>query len=119
MCNCKDQPEIVDISDIHSEFISTFKKLDIGNWVFLASCCDCNQLWVVEEWDKYQTSYAVKTSSKISWKEYNYDNLILDKIIENRGGLSDIQCKSAGCDQKQVKESVFCANHMYKSGIRA
>ena len=86
MCNCKLQPELVDISNSHKEFKSKLELLETGYWLFLMRCQECSQLWKVDEWDKYQQSYAVKISVQESWEKFDSTALIKEKIIENRGG---------------------------------
>lgn len=119
MCNCKEQPAVIDISNNHADFKSQLGQLDVGNWVLLMQCTDCKQLYKVDEWDKYQTCYAVKILSSEHWEAFDSDALIKDHMVQNRGGLSDEPCICAGCDIKQVKGSAYCVNHLFFSGTRA
>ncbi len=73
-------------------------------------CPTCKQLWKVDEWDKYQTFYAVKIASQENWEEFDSRSLIEEKIIKNKGGLEKEYCMIAKCINKQVKGSAFCAN---------
>ena len=119
MCNCIDRPVLVDISNEQSSFKGTLEKLEVGNWVLLMSCPECNQLWKVEEWDKYQVSYAVKVPSKENWEGFDSESLIRQAMIEKRGGLTAQTCMQSGCNINQVKGSAFCVNHLYEGGTRA
>ncbi|MFC6634296.1 metal-binding protein [Microbulbifer taiwanensis] len=119
MCHCKLQPNLVDISNSHTEFKSKLDQLEVGDWVFLMQCPDCSQLWKVDEWDKYQQSYAVKITDKESWKKFDCTALIKEKIIENRGGLTCALCQWSDCNSKQVKGSAYCVNHLWSMGARA
>jgi len=119
MCNCKQQPELVDISNNQTDFKGRLHQLEVGNWVLLMSCPDCKQLWKVDEWDKYRTCYAVKVPSQENWEAYDSESLVKEQIIKNHGGLTSDECLSAGCNLKQVKSSAFCVNHLYIGGTRA
>ncbi|AOS97372.1 hypothetical protein AUP74_03049 [Microbulbifer aggregans] len=119
MCNCKLQLELVDISNSHTDFKSKLDLLETGDWVFLMQCPECEQLWKVDEWDKYQQSYAVKISAKESWEEFDSTALIKAKIIENHDGLTSAECLWSGCTVKQVKGSAYCVNHLWSTGARA
>lgn len=119
MCNCKELPTLIEISNIYSDFKSNLKRLEVGDWVHLMECRDCSQLWKMDEWDKYQNIYAVKLSSKEGWQQYDNEPLIKEKMLQNRGGLSNQNCIWANCNLKQVKGSAFCINHLWQAGARA
>ena len=119
MCSCEEQPTLVDISNAHSDFTGKLKEIAVGNWVMLMQCPDCNQLWKVDAWDKLQSLYAVKIANDSEWENFDSEALIKERIIENRGGLTPLECMRSGCNQKQVKGSAFCINHLYETGTRA
>lgn len=118
-CTCSKQENLVDITRNHSAFKNGLEPVAVGNWVRLMRCSTCNQLWKVDEWDKYQELYAFKLQSAEGWEEYDSAALVKDKIIENRGGLEEAKCLMAGCSEKQVKGSAYCAHHLYETGARA
>lgn len=119
MCKCIDKPVLVDISNEHSAFKSSLEKLEVGNWVLLMKCPECKQLWKIDEWDKYQVSYAVKIPSQENWEDFDSEALIKQVMIENRGGLENQKCMQSGCYINQVKGSAYCVNHLYAGGTRA
>ena len=119
MCNCSEQPTLIDISNSHSDFKSKLNKLEVGNWVLVMQCPDCCQHYKVDEWDKYQTCYAVKIPSQDNWESFDRESLIKDQMVVNRGGLTNEPCMWTGCNLKQVKGSAYCANHLYSTGARA
>jgi len=82
MCNCKEQPALIDISNNHSDFKSKLNQLDAGNWVLLMQCPDCKQLYNVDEWDKYQTCYAVKIPSSENWEAFDSESLKKIKLFK-------------------------------------
>lgn len=118
MCNCKEQSELVDITKNHNAFQKNLKEVALGNWVKLMECPECSQLWKVDEWDKYQTLYAVKVPVKEDWENFDSVSLIKQKMVSNRGGLTETECMWAGCNKKQVKGSAYCINHLYETGAR-
>ena len=119
MCNCKEQPTLVDISNNHSDFKSKLNQLGVGNWVLLMQCRDCKQLYKVDEWDKYQTCYAVKILSSDNWESFDSESIIKEQMVQKRGGLTNDPYMWSGCDIKQVKGSAYCVNHLYSGGARA
>ena len=119
MCDCNKKTKIVNISSGYNDFIEHMDDIDFKDWLLLKQCRDCRQLWIVDEWDKYQSLYATKVQSEINWKESDRDSLIKEQIIINHGGLADDSCMWAGCKNRQVKGSAFCIEHMYEQGIRA
>jgi hypothetical protein len=119
MCNCKEQSTLVDISSCHADFISSLNQLDVGNWILLLSCPKCHQLWRVDDMGKYEAYYAVKIPSQENWKAFDVESLIKEKMIENRGGLTQNYCMWTKCDAKKVKGSTFCVNHLWVTGSRA
>ncbi|MBQ0806996.1 MAG: hypothetical protein KBT55_03405 [Porticoccus sp.] len=119
MCNCKEQPVLIDISNNHSDFKSKLNQLDAGDWVMLMRCPDCAQFYKVDEWDKYQTCYAVKISSSQNWESFDSVSLVKEQIVINHGGLTSEPCMWSGCETKQVKGSAYCVNHLYSGGTRA
>ncbi|NVK88869.1 MAG: metal-binding protein [Gammaproteobacteria bacterium] len=118
-CTCIKQESLVDITRNHSAFKKNLDPVAVGNWERLMRCPVCNQLWKVDEWDKYQDLYAFKLQSAEGWEEFDSVELIKNKIIENRGGLETASCLMAGCVDKQVKGSAYCAHNLYESGTRA
>ena len=94
-------------------------QLDVGDWVLLMQCPDCKQLYKVDEWDKYQTCYAVKIPVSENWVSFDSVSIIKEQMVKNRGGLTNDPCMWSGCEIKQVKGSAFCVNHLYSGGTRA
>ena len=82
MCNCKEQPILIDISNNYSDFKSKLNQLEVGNWVLLMQCPDCNQFYKVDEWDKYQTCYAVKIPSSENWESFDSESIIKEQMVQ-------------------------------------
>jgi hypothetical protein len=118
MCKCKDFGALVETSNSYNAFTEDLELISYGNWIKLMKCSICSQLWVVEEWDKYQAVHAVKISSDLNWESFDYSQQIKEKMIENRGGLGTNRCVHAGCSNMQVKASAYCIHHLYETGER-
>jgi hypothetical protein len=119
MCNCKDLPDLLEISNCHAEFKARLSQIKVGNWVLLMSCPSCGQLWKVDEWDKYQNCYAAKISTQENWESFSTEELIKAQIVKNHGGFTNEKCMWSGCSVNQVNGSAFCVNHLYAGGTRA
>ena len=113
MCNCKEQPALIGVSNNYVDFNSTLNQLDVGNGVLLMSCPDCNQLWRVSEGDKYEACYAEKISTPDNWEAFDSVPRIKAKMIEDRGGLTERYCMWSKCDKKQVKGDTLCIDHLW------
>jgi hypothetical protein len=118
MCNCKEQSELIDISGDHEDFKAKLKEVDTGDRLLLMSCPDCNQLWKVDNWGDYEPCYAVKILTPENWVDFDSDELIKNKMIENRGGLSGKYCLWSKCEDKQVNGETLCIEHLWKTGTR-
>lgn len=119
MCNCKELPTLVEISNSYVDFKLNLNSLEVGDWVHLMECQDCSQLWKLDEWDKYQNCYAVKLPTKEGWQQFDSESLIKEKMLENRGGVTNQNCIWANCNLNQVKGSAYCINHLWQTGARA
>ena len=119
MCDCRTLPELIDITNRYSSFTKELDQIDSGDWILLMQCKSCKQMYRVDVWDKLQTIYALKITSEENWKTAKSENLIKERIIQNRGGITEDNCVWKDCDEKQVEGSAFCVNHIYSSGVRS
>ncbi|TEW47648.1 metal-binding protein [Psychromonas algicola] len=115
MCDCNEQENVIDITNNHKAFQNGLIALDFGNWEKLMECSECGQLWKVSEFEKYQTLYAVKVPDLNDWEDVG-DALIKEKIVQDRGGITEQECMFSGCEHKQVKDSAYCIDHLYETG---
>lgn len=118
-CSCAQQDALVDITDGYPRFAERFDLVATGNWVKLMRCPTCGQLWKVDEWDKYQTLYALKIAHQEFWESADATSLVKDRMVQNRGGLSDDKCMWQHCKLKAVRGSAYCVNHLYDTGARS
>ena len=98
--------------------IGRFDELESGDWVRLVHCRRCGQLWSVDEWDKYQTQFAVRIPQREGWQEFDTTPLRRQYLIQSRGGLTDERCIWQSCEQRRVRGVVYCADHLYQTGAR-
>jgi len=115
-CECSQLSDIVKLDD--QSTIGGFEELEMGDWVRLVRCPRCGQLWSVDEWDKYQTRFAVRILQREGWREFDAMPSRRQYLIQSRGGLTDEKCIRLGCEQRRVRGVVYCADHLYQTGAR-
>lgn len=118
MCQCTKLPELLYLESKPDGFDSTLVELSVGNWVKLFRCEECNQLWRIDEWDKYQTQFAAKVPDIETWESYDTTQFQKQLLLQSRGGLSNSICNWACCEKPAVKGVVFCVDHLFESGAR-
>lgn len=67
-CDCDDQPAIRRIDGTFAALFPGFQRVDAAEWRALLRCRTCGQLWAVDEWDKYQSQFAVKVNTTEGWE---------------------------------------------------
>lgn len=115
MCDCKQQPEVRDISHHYADITATLTQLAAADWLLLMQCPDCLQYYSIDEWDKYQPCYAVKVAGQHHWQQFDRVALIKKHVIQQHNGLGSELCIWAGCDTKQLKGRMYCVHHLYDS----
>ena len=71
MCICSERQVLTDITNEYKGMVSSLESIDVGDFVELMRCSSCHQLYKVDAWDKYQTSYAIKVPSQNGWKAFD------------------------------------------------
>jgi len=84
----------------------------------LVCCSRCQQLWSVDEWDKYQTQFAVRIPQREGWREFDTTPFRQQYLVQSHGGLTDEKCIWQSCKQRRVRGVVYCADHLYQTGAR-
>jgi hypothetical protein len=115
-CQCSQFPDIVKLDD--HPVVGRFDELETGVWMRLVRCPHCGQLWSVDEWEKYQTQFAVRIPQREGWREFDATPFRRHYLIQSRGGLTDEKCVWKGCEQRRVHGVVYCADHLYQTGAR-
>lgn len=118
-CNCASFGELVDISNDYRRFVDPLRLLDSGDWIKLMQCPACEQHWRVDEWDKYQTLYALKLASPTGWQQIDTAPVIKQRMLENHHGVDHVTCLAAGCALLALKGRAYCVDHFYATGARA
>ncbi|MFQ5684849.1 MAG: metal-binding protein [Candidatus Binatia bacterium] len=117
-CHCKQLPEILDVEEAPKSFEKGLEKIEVEGWVRLMQCSRCGQYWRVDQWDKYQTQFAIKLVRPDKWKEFDSVPLEKEFLVKARGGLTDEKCMWASCNQRRVKGVAYCVDHLYATGAR-
>jgi uncharacterized C2H2 Zn-finger protein len=93
--------------------------LETGDWIKLLQCPACGQLWRTDEWDKYQTLYALKLNTPEGWKSVDMESPIKQRMMENHGGTDASTCLAQHCNRPALKGRAYCVDHFYETGARA
>lgn len=118
MCHCATLPDIIYWESRPAEFESMLIELSTGNWIKLFRCSECQQLWRVDEWDKYQVQFAVKVPSVDGWETFDAAPLEKLLLLQSRGGTSNNTCAWAHCGKPAMMGVAFCVDHLYETGAR-
>jgi hypothetical protein len=118
-CSCHVQEDFVEIGHDYQTFVAGLECLEISNWVKLMQCPACGQYWRADEWDKYQTLYALKLDSPSNWQEVDVEPLIKERMLQNHGGLDATTCLAKDCKLHALNGRAYCVNHFYDTGARA
>lgn len=117
-CHCGDRRDLIDISQNHAEFVEGMRCLATADWIKLLQCPECAQLWRTDEWDKYETLYALKINRLEGWEEADMESLIKERMVENHGWDSST-CLAKECQRLALTGKAYCADHFYGIGARA
>jgi hypothetical protein len=116
-CHCSKLADIIRVDD-HALFVRRLRKLETGNWVRLCQCRSCQQLWSVDEWEKYQRQFAIKIPVRDGWREFDTTPFRKRFLLQSRGGTTDQECIWVGCQGRRVLGTVYCVDHLYAAGAR-
>jgi len=96
------------------------EQIQVGDWCVLVRCRDCDQLWQVDEWEKYTHGLAIKYSGTIEdWQKIPDIEIRKDAMINNHGGLADKECQWQTCKNPALQDMAICVTHAYEEmGIR-
>ena len=115
-CSCDALNQVIK-AEGRKEFLSTLEPIEVGNWAQLCKCKYCDQLWAVDEWEKYSVQLAIKISERTTWSEAS-EIQRKQFLYDARGGTEPIKCLRAGCEQNRLKGVMFCVEHFYELGNR-
>jgi hypothetical protein len=119
-CKCHSLPEALYFEDFpaHEGQNLLLIEANYDQWKNLYRCEVCDQLWIINEWDKFVTQFAVKVDIDSCWKEKNTTNLEKKLLLQSRGGTTDEDCICEGCISPRVKGVAYCLDHLYALGTR-
>jgi hypothetical protein len=110
-------PEAIRVRD-HQTFLASLSQLETAPWLRLAQCPRCEQLWRVDEPDKYQVQCATKIPRREGWQTLDDTSARKQLLLSVRGGTTTEPCIWAACEQPRVKGVVYCLDHLYATGAR-
>lgn len=116
-CSCTNLPDLFKL-ETYPDFILGTVRVATGYWVHLHKCTNCDQLWRLDEWDKYQSQFVVRIPSNIDWTQFDATSLQKQFLVQSRGGLSQELCGWHGCQSKCVNGVAYCVEHFYQTGAR-
>jgi hypothetical protein len=116
-CACSKLSDIVRLEE-HPGIERDSDQLERDNWFWLVHCRSCGQLWSLDEWEKHQRQFAIKIPQREGWHDFDTTPLRQAFLIESRGGLTDEPCIWSGCSGWRVRGVVYCAEHLFKTGVR-
>jgi hypothetical protein len=118
MCECNQLSDAIYLELLPSTFYNTLTEQEVGDWVRLFRCSDCEQLWRIDEWDKYQNQIAIKIPTTREWELFDSSAHVKQLILQSRGGETNEICRMARCNRAAVMGVAFCIDHLYDTGAR-
>lgn len=113
-CKCSDTPNCLYYENADKNFFKPLVEIEIGNWVRLFKCKECDALWAIVEWDKYVQRYIVKVTDRKNWEATDYPEAKKKLLLDTLGGTEEKECIWVDCKNKRVKDKVFCIDHIMK-----
>ncbi|MBP6515066.1 MAG: hypothetical protein KA224_07775 [Steroidobacteraceae bacterium] len=116
-CECLRLNDVERVAD-HRDFFAGLRQLSVGSWTGLSQCPACGQHWAMSGWEQQATQLATKVAASAAeeWKAISV-NSAKEFMLEHRGGTSDETCAWAHCGKPCVKDSAWCIDHLYETGI--
>ncbi len=96
-------------SDSNFDKFPEIKKVDEG-WRSILQCPNCDQYWLVDEFDKVQHLWAIKVDHPDKPEEKDLFELHKTSLEKSRGGYSQEQCRMAECNNAALNNSAYCAD---------
>lgn len=83
----------------------------------LCERASAGRYWILDDKSKGNTRFLVSLPSNCDWRNYDTSTLEKELLEDERGGLSEDQCRWKDCRLKAVKSSAFCTEHTYELGV--
>jgi len=103
-------------SDKYFSKMNSVGSTDEG-WREILKCNDCNQYWLVDEYDKLQSLFAFKIDNPRAIAKVEFLEIHKAFLLKAYEGESKEKCKMAGCNNNAVNSFAFCANCLIKQGV--
>ncbi len=95
-------------SDSYFSQMGSIDEINDG-WRKVLSCPECSQVWLVDEYDKVQSLFALKIDSPDDLSESKFLDIHKRFLIKEHGGETRETCLMAHCENRAVKDFAFCA----------
>jgi len=118
-CECNQLPRIFNVENYPNHLKDRVQLVDRkdDSWRELGKCRVCGRYWQLDKWDKFQTICAIKIDFPDDWQKYDDKPDRLELLVNSRGGLSEVKCVKANCQNKALKDLAYCLKHSYESGL--
>ena len=103
-----------------NEYFSAMPKVGEADqgWRSILRCPACGQYWLVDEFDKLQSLFAIKIDNPNKPGESELLEIHEQALLKKHGGESEQDCLFAGCGNKAVKGFALCAKCLItKQGV--
>lgn len=117
-CDCSSLATVLYLDRAPQRFEKKLKKIESKDWMNLYECPKCDQLWIIDEWDKYTVQFATKVEERTDWEKNDQTLLKKELLISERGGLADQICVWANCSKQAVNGVAYCIDHLWETGAR-
>jgi|SRR5215475_4938836 len=118
-CDCDRLPNTFFLDEAPDGWLGRLVEDATGNWKTLRHCDDCQRLFSVDVWDKYQHQVVASIDDRAHW-ESEADSVDRRKalLLRARGGTGDGECAWVGCHGTRVRGVAYCVDHLWNSGAR-
>lgn len=118
-CQCEQWTNIINITDWYDEFCQTFIKIDEAPAVgSLLECESCKQNWLAADPSVSNVCYGFRLDDISQWQNFDTAPLIKSKMLQNREGFGEMNCRKSECAEPNINGSIYCLEHLYESGSR-
>ncbi len=116
-CLCNSLASSFFLDEAPLGFEQQLDTIKTGDWIQLRKCPICGCLWSIDVWDKLQWQVVIKLESE---NDLGNDSTVIRKelLFKARGGTSNDKCIWARCENKAIKDVVYCLEHLWETGAR-
>ena len=117
-CICKDVKTVSYLEDVSDSFLDNLELIDSTPSYDLYKCKRCKQFWRINNLDKFIHQFVIKLQDDENWENEDFSDVEKEFILDYRGGKGDEECMKYGCENKVVKGTAYCIDHLYELGVK-